>query len=159
MHFSEKGEQINKAMIHKDSSINSIAFSSDFSILATAAADGCKIVDPITMEVLRFFKQEYRMNSVSISPLFSSDLIPKYHVIMAGGVKAIEAAQSKQSGFEAHLCNIMDGHEIGKLSTHFSPVNCVEFYKDGRGYVTSGDDGFVVLIRFDASYFDNPKYE
>lgn len=53
----------------------------------------------------------------------------------------------------------MDEHEIGKLSTHFSPVNSVEFYKDGRGYVTSGDDGFVVLIRFDESYFDNPKYE
>lgn len=57
LHFSEKGEQLNKAMIHKDSSINSIAFSSDYSILATAAADGCKIIDPITLETLRFLKQ------------------------------------------------------------------------------------------------------
>ena len=60
------------------------------------------------METLRFLKQEYPMNTVSISPLFSSATIPKYHVIMAGGIKAIQAAQSKQSGFEVHLCNIMD---------------------------------------------------
>lgn len=39
------------------------------------------------------------MNTVSVSPLFSSTLTPKYHVIMAGGIKAIQAAQSKQSGF------------------------------------------------------------
>ena len=57
-------------MIHKDSFINSICFSKDFSVLATGAGDGCKIVDPITLEVLRFFKQAYTMNTVSISPLF-----------------------------------------------------------------------------------------
>lgn len=99
LHFSEKGEQLNRAMIHKDSSISSIAFSKDFSVIATAAADGCKIVDPISLEVLRFLKQEYPMNTVSISPLFIDNVTPKYHVVMAGGIKAIQAAQSKQSGF------------------------------------------------------------
>lgn len=66
--------------------ILSIDFSKDYSILATAGKDGCKIVDPTTLQVLRFFKQEHKMNDVSISPLFVHPETPKYHVVMAGGV-------------------------------------------------------------------------
>ena len=33
-------------MIHSGGKIQSLVFSKDFSILATAATDGCKIVDP-----------------------------------------------------------------------------------------------------------------
>ena len=78
-------------MVHKDSSIISIAFSKDFSVIATAAADECKIVDPLSREVLS------RNIPVSISPLFIDIVAPKYHVVM-GGISAIQAAQSKQSG-------------------------------------------------------------
>lgn len=78
-------------MFHKDSSISSIAFSKDFSVLATAAADGFKIVDPLSLEVFS------RNIPVSISPLFIDTVPPKYHVVM-GGISAIQAAQSKQSG-------------------------------------------------------------
>lgn len=46
MHYSEKGNLIKKAMVHKGVKIKSVAFSNDFSILATAAGDGCKILDP-----------------------------------------------------------------------------------------------------------------
>lgn len=159
VHFSETGEQLNRGVIHKDGQIKAVAFSQDFSILGTAGTDGCKIVDPITMEVLRFFKQEYPMNAVSISPLFCSQTFPKYHCITGGGIKSSSAATSKGAGFEAHVCNVMDGVEIGKISTHFGPINSMEFLKDGKGYVTGSEDSYVTIVRFDQSYYDNPKFE
>ena len=43
---NENGKIKNQAMIHSGGKIQSLVFSKDFSILATAATDGCKIVDP-----------------------------------------------------------------------------------------------------------------
>ena len=45
-HFSESGRLIKRAMIHKGAKIRSVSLSNDFSVLATAAGDGCKIVNP-----------------------------------------------------------------------------------------------------------------
>ena len=86
-------------MIHQDSTINSFVFSKDFSIIATAAGDGCKIVDPVTLEIMRYFKNDLPMNCVGISPLFCSEVKPRYHVIMAGGIPAIYAATKRGAGF------------------------------------------------------------
>lgn len=108
---------------------------------------------------MRFFKQEYPMNAVSVSPLFTSQTFPKYHIICGGGIKAIEAAESRSAGFQAHVCNVMDGVEIGKILTNFGPINSIEFLKDGRGYVLGSVDSYVVIVRFDQSYFENQKFE
>ncbi len=62
--------------------------------MGTAADNGAKIIDPETFTVLRYFKQELPMNSISISPLFCSETSPKYHMVMGGGVKAILAAMT-----------------------------------------------------------------
>lgn len=59
---------------------------------------------------MRVFKQEFPMNDVSISPLFNHPKHPKHHIIMAGGVDAKQAAQTKDAGFDLHLCNVMYGH-------------------------------------------------
>lgn len=151
IHFSENGKVINKALIHNGGKIKDLTFAKDFSILATAASDGCKIVDPETLEILRFFKQEVPMNAVSVSPLFctQNEKNAKYHVIVGGGTPAIYAAMTKCAGFEAHICNVMDEKEIGKILCHFGPINSIEFFKDGQGYVSAGEDGFVVVVRFD----------
>ena len=63
---------MNRILAHERTKINGITFSKDFSILATAADNGAKIIDPETLTVLRYFKQELPMNSISISPLFCS---------------------------------------------------------------------------------------
>jgi hypothetical protein len=46
-----------KALVHERTKINAIAFSKDFSVLGTAADNGSKILDPETLEILRYFKQ------------------------------------------------------------------------------------------------------
>ena len=74
----------------------------------TAAVNGCKVMDPETLEVIRYFKTELPMNTVAVSPLFSSESNPKYHLVMGGGIPAREAAMTAgNAGYEIHLCNIM----------------------------------------------------
>jgi translation initiation factor 3 subunit I len=124
--YDENGRIVAKALLHEGTKINSIAFSKDFSVLGTAADNGCKIIDPETFEVLRYFKQELPMNAISISPLFCADVNPKYHMAMGGGVSAIMAAMTGgNAGFEAHICNILHGNEVGKISGHFGPINSI----------------------------------
>lgn len=48
LHYTQDGKLIKKATIHPGVRIRSVTFSNDFSILATAAGDGCKIIDPET---------------------------------------------------------------------------------------------------------------
>jgi len=102
------------------------------------------------------------MNTIAISPLFCSPSNPKFHMVMGGGVKAILAAMTGgQAGFEAHVCNIMHGTEVGKISGHFGPINSVDFFKDGRGYVSGAEEGSIRVVRFEDAYFEenNPQYE
>ena len=95
-----KGNVLNKKIVHDgDNKINSMAFSKNFAILATAATNGSKILDPETMEIMRFFKQELPMNAVNVSPLFADEHKPKFHMAMGGGIPAVIAAGSTQSGF------------------------------------------------------------
>lgn len=68
---------------------------------------------------------------------------------MAGGVDAKQAAQTKDAGFDLHLCNVMYGHQIGTLALTFSPINSIQFFKDGLGYVTGSEDGYITIVRFD----------
>ena len=81
---------------------------------------------------------------------------------MGGGVAAIMAAMTGgHSGFEAHVCNIMHENEVGKISGHFGPINSVEFFKDGRGFISGGEEGVIRIVRFNEEYFevDNPQFE
>ena len=102
------------------------------------------------------------MNAVSISPLFCDERKPKFHMAMGGGVAAIMAAMTGgNSGFEAHVCNILHGNQVGKISGHFGPINSVEFFRDGRGFVSGGEEGVIRVVRFSEEYFEenNPQFE
>lgn len=46
IHYDMKGNIIKKALVHEATKINSIAFSKNFAVLATAADNGSKILDP-----------------------------------------------------------------------------------------------------------------
>lgn len=100
IHYDLQGNILNKKLFHEGTKINSLAFSKNFAVLATAADNGSKIIDPENMQELRYFKQELPMNAVSISPLFCDELKPKFHMVMGGGVAAIMAAMTGgNSGF------------------------------------------------------------
>jgi hypothetical protein len=47
-HYDNQGALIDRFLAHERTKINGITFSKDFSILATAADNGAKIIDPET---------------------------------------------------------------------------------------------------------------
>ena len=46
IHYDLEGKIIKKALLHEFTKINSLAFSNNFAVLATAADNGSKIIDP-----------------------------------------------------------------------------------------------------------------
>ena len=62
-------------------------------------------------------------------------------------------------GYEAIMFNAMYGQEVGKIPGHFGPINSMEFFKDGGGYISAGEDTVIRVVRFDESYFEDPELE
>lgn len=68
-------------LIH-DSQINDIRFSTDGTHFVTASADlSAKLVDTLTLEVLKTYKTDRPVNSADISPIFD-------HILIGGGQEA-----------------------------------------------------------------------
>lgn len=99
--------------------VKQMAFARNFSILATAGRDGCKVFNPENLELLRHFKYEVQMNAVAISPLLN---FGKPHLITAGGIPARETARTKFQGFDIHICNLLNEEEVGKILSMSRPL-------------------------------------
>lgn len=125
--YDLNGNIVAEIQAHESSvEIRSFALARDCSILATAAVNGCRVFDPETFQLLKTFKQELPMNTVSISPLMCSETNPKYHLIIGGGISARESAMTAgNAGFDIILCNVMYENELGSIPGHFSPINCL----------------------------------
>jgi len=147
------GKVLKSAKIH-ETRLNSFSVSKEFAFIVTCSKEGAKVVDPENLKVLKTFKTEVPMNAGCISPL-NFVKKPKYHGIIAGGVPAIEAAEHKLGGFEVRLMNLVTEEEIGRIAGHFGPVNTLNFYPDGRGFVSGGEEGIVRLFRFPEKYFSD----
>jgi translation initiation factor 3 subunit I len=156
--LSLEGEILESAKAHAET-ITQFSFSKDYSMLITASKDGSKVYDPETLKVLKFFRQDFQMNAACISPLYLDKGTRRFHAIMAGGVSARDAALVKQGGFEIHLCHLVYEEELGSISGHFGPVNTLTFHNDGRGFVSGGEEGIIIIWRFDLSYFENKSFE
>lgn len=61
--------KIIKSVEAHEGEAKSFTFARDYTILATCGSDGAKFFNPNTFEVLRKFKTEVPMNTISISPL------------------------------------------------------------------------------------------
>jgi len=57
-------------------------------------------------------------------------------------------------GYDIRLVNLMYQEDIGTISGHFGPVNVLVFHKDGRGFVSGGEEGIVRIFRFHQKYFN-----
>lgn len=135
--------------------LNSFSISKEFAFMVACSKEGAKLVDPETLEVIKTVKTEVPMNAGCVSPFTFNSKKPKYHAIIAGGVPAIEAAEHKLGGFEVRLINLVTEEEIGRIAGHFGPVNTLNFYPDGRGFVSGGEEGIVRLFRFPEKYFSD----
>ncbi|KAM3133191.1 hypothetical protein pb186bvf_014767 [Paramecium bursaria] len=156
--FQYPSFKLHKRVQLHEGEIKQFVYSKDYTILATAANDGCKVLDPHTLEVLRYFKYEVPMNTVAISPLLNKK---KPHLIVAGGIPARETARTKFQGFDIHICNIVYEEEVGKIlnPNQIGPINMLQFFPDGKGFITGEEGGYSRVYKFDSSYWENDLFK
>jgi len=78
--------------------ITSINFSKKFEFLVATSYEGCVIMDPSTLEEIERIKTDYKMNCAQVSPLCTTKMGSKPHIIMGGGVQARDIAMAKEGG-------------------------------------------------------------
>jgi len=135
-----------------DRVVKSFNITRDHSLLIACTGEGAKIYEAKTLKLLKNFKTEVPMNTGAISPLIY-DEEPKYHAIIGGGVPARDVTKHKMGGFDVRLINLVYGEDLGSIAGHFGPVNSVAFHKDGRGFVSGGEEGVIRIFRFHDKYF------
>jgi WD40 repeat protein len=56
------------------------------------------------------------------------------------------------------LVNIINSKTLSELRGHFGPVNWLEWFKDGSGFVSAGSEGIIRVYRFDQAYFEEERF-
>jgi len=157
-----KGHQLTLVQAHSGP-VTSINFSDDKMLMISASKDQTAklwALDEFCDEPIKVYKTDRPLNDAAISPLYSAEP-PKYHILLGGGqdAKDVTTTASTSGKFETMLWNMVFEEEIGSVKGHFGPVNTLAWFRDGRGFVTGGEDGFVRVNAFDADYLTSKKYE
>lgn len=145
---AKTGEELRRSKDHSKA-INDVQISKDQTMAITASKDcSAKLFDVDEFTVVKQFKTERPVNSAAISPL-------KPHVLLGGGQEAmsVTTTSGKVGKFDARFFHMIFEEELGRVKGHFGPINTVAFHPDGKGYASGGEDGYVRIHRFDASYF------
>ena len=156
------GDIVHKKALKADiklSKVTSMRMSKKYEFLGLAGPEGVTLISPVDLKVLKNFPTEFPMNTVAFSPRISMKKNPKYHIILGGGVSARDTAQSKQGGTEILLYNISTSTKMSQLTGHYGPVNYLDWYGDGAGFISAGEEGIIRVYRFDKSYFVDPKFK
>lgn len=130
--------------------INDMQLSADGTMLVSASKDTtAKLFDSESLMCLKTYKTERPVNSAAISPIHE-------HVVLGGGQEAMEVTttSTKSGKFDSRLFHLVYEEEFARVKGHFGPINSLAFHPDGKSYATGGEDGFVRVQVFDASYYE-----
>jgi translation initiation factor 3 subunit I len=155
------GSLIDK-ITHSFSPVTSVNFSEDRMLMVTSSKDmTAKLWAMDNYECVKTYKSDRPLNDVVISPMFNSDKEKKPHLLMGGGqdAKDVTTTASSDGKFQACLWHMIYEEEIGTVKGHFGPINSLAWFRDGRGFVTGGEDGYVRVHFFDADYFTSDRFE
>jgi WD40 repeat protein len=123
-------------------------------MLITCSNDGTgKLINPRTFEVVRIFNYGKPCRGASISPLYESTDMQKFHALIVGGQDAKEVALTKEGGFEMKLMSIIFNESLADITGHFGTVHTVAFSPDGHSFASGSEDGYVHYHRFVPEYF------
>jgi len=142
--------------------VTSLNFSEDRMLMITSSKDmTAKLWAMDTYEKVKEYKSDRPLNDAAISPLYTADKDPKFHVLCGGGQDAKDVTTTANSSgkFEAMLWHMIYEEEIGTVKGHFGPMNTLAWFRNGAGFVTGGEDGYVRVHHFDNDYFTSRKFE
>jgi translation initiation factor 3 subunit I len=160
---SSSGKQLHLISAHHGP-CTSFNFSEDRMLMITSSKDHTAklwALDEGEPELVKTYKTDRPVNDAAISPLYSDESQPKYHVLLGGGqdAKDVTTTASSSGKFEAMIWHMIFEEEIGSIKGHFGPMNCLAWFRDGRGFVTGGEDGYVRCHHFDNDYFTKKPFE
>lgn len=157
-----KGTKIKILNAHK-SAVTSMNFTEDRMLMITSSKDQTAKLWAMNddYEEVKTFETDRPLNDAAISPLYNNGQSPKYHILMGGGqdAKDVTTTAASSGKFEALLWHMVYEDEIGTIKGHFGPINTLAWRRDGKGFVTGGEDGYVRFHTFDNDYFTSKKFE
>lgn len=136
-------------------SITSISTDIDTSMFITTSEDKtAKLFDIRSLEVKKTYSLNENVNTAAISPI-------KALVALGGGKASVTTLTGQSSTYyDAHFFHLVFEEEIGKLKAHFGPVNSVAFSRNGKFFVTGGEDGYIKVFKFSDKFLkmsDDPE--
>eukprot|EP00440_Ansanella_granifera_P031621 gb/GFBE01034324.1/.p1 GENE.gb/GFBE01034324.1/~~gb/GFBE01034324.1/.p1 ORF type:complete len:339 (+),score=118.73 gb/GFBE01034324.1/:1-1017(+) len=155
------GHQIQLIQAHQ-APVTGINFSEDRLLMITASKDmTAKLWAMDEFECVKEYKADRPLNDAAISPLYCAEKDAKLHVLLGGGqdAKDVTTTSNASGKFEALLWHMVYEEEIGTVKGHFGPMNTLAWFRDGKGFVTGGEDGYVRVHHFDRDYFSSKKFE
>jgi len=158
---ASKGHQIKLIQAH-DAPCTSINFTEDRMLMISSSKDKtAKLWAMDTYECVQVYETDRPLNDAAISPLYNQDKDPKCHILMGGGqdAKDVTTTGGSSGKFETLIWHMVFNEEIGTVKGHFGPMNTLAWRRDGRGFVTGGEDGYVRVHSFDNDYFTSKKFE
>jgi len=158
---ASNGKQLKLIQAHQ-MAVTSLNFSEDRMLMITSSKDAtAKLWAMDEYECVKTYKTDRPLNDAAISPLYQAEENPKMHILMGGGqdAKDVTTTAGSSGKFESLLWHMVYEEEIGSIKGHFGPLNTLAWFRDGKGFVTGGEDGYVRVHEFDGSYFTNKRFE
>lgn len=115
--------------------------------ITTASKDkSACLLDHRTLSVINRYVAEMPVNDACVSP--KGD-----HVLLAGGVEAVDVTTTGESGFGARFYHKVYSDFLGQVQCHFGTIHRVSFTPNGKGFATGAEDGFAKLMTFDENHY------
>ena len=133
------GKECQRTKFHTDR-VNTLNFNNDKTLFVTASKDTtAKLVDPVTLTVLKTYQTDRPVNAAVISPLHP-------HVLLGGGQDAmtVTVTSSSQGKFETRFYHMIYEEEFGRVKGHFGPINAIAMHPKGTAYASGAEDGYVI---------------
>jgi translation initiation factor 3 subunit I len=147
------GEEIQRVKIHEDR-VNRLTFNAEKTLMITASKDTtAKLIDPITLNVLKVYKTDRPVNAAVINPV-------QPHVLLGGGQDAMSVTVTAANAgkFETRFFHMIYNEEFGRVKGHFGPINAIGIHPQGKSYASGSEDGFIRLHHFDSAYLRCPTH-
>jgi len=142
--------------------ITSLQFSRDMDLMVTSSKDhNVKLWRTDTYECIKTYAADRPLNDACISPLYTAESNPKYHILCGGGQEArdVTTTAAMKGKFETCIFHMVFEEELCTIKGHFGPINAMYVMPTGEGFVTGGEDGIVRINFFDQDYFNNKRLD
>lgn len=130
------GKEVMRKKVHEDR-INKLSFNRDKSMAVTASKDcSAKLIDPLTLEIIKTYKTERPVNGAVISPTHP-------HIILGGGqdAQSVTTTSASLGKFETRFFHMIYEEEFGRVKGHFGPINALDVHPFGKSFASGSEDG------------------